>query len=127
MIYNIMYSRLSQLKHMRRGSYINGENTESFDLVIKDIERMLQQEEDKLMEESLIESMNNEYENNSKSKWYNDNFDTWVSLPVRQDCREYSLTERLRYSQCRLDMFEYMENKFKKIIFPNIADRLDFF
>ncbi len=62
---------------MRRGSYINGENTESFDLVIKDIERMLQQEEDKLIEESLIESMNNEYENNSKSKWYNDNFSSF--------------------------------------------------
>ena len=59
-----MYSKLSQLKHMRRSSYINGENTESYDLVIKDIERILRQEEEKLLEESLIESMNKEYESN---------------------------------------------------------------
>ena len=122
-----MYSKLSQLKHMRRSSYINGENTESYDLVIKDIERILRQEEDELFEESLIESMNKEYENNEKSNWYNENFDTWVPLPTRQDCRTYSLAERLRYSQCRLDMFEYMENKFKKMTFLNLADRLDFF
>ena len=122
-----MYSKLSQLKHMRRSSYINGENTESYDLVIKDIERMLRQEEHEMLEESLIESMNKEYENNEKSNWYNQNFDTWVPLPTRQDCRMYSLAERLRYSQCRLDMFDYMEDKFKKTTFPNLADRIDFF
>ena len=122
-----MYSKLSQLKHMRRSSYINGENTESYDLVIKDIERMLRQEEHEMLEESLIESMNKEYENNEKSNWYNQNFDTWVPLPTRQDCRMYSLAERLRYSQCRLDMFDYMEDKFKKTAFPNLADRIEFF
>lgn len=122
-----MYSKLSQLKHMRRSSYINGENTESYDLVIKDIERMLRQEEHEMLEESLIASMNKEYENNEKSNWYNQNFDTWVPLPTRQDCRMYSLAERLRYSQCRLDMFDYMEDKFKKTTFPNLADRIEFF
>tara|TARA_B100001540_G_scaffold91798_1_gene82961 strand:- start:3429 stop:3803 length:375 start_codon:yes stop_codon:yes gene_type:complete len=122
-----MYSKLSQLKYMKRSSYINGENTESYDLIIKDIERMIRQEEDELLEESLIESMNKEYENNMKSNWYNDNFDTWVPLPARQNCQLYSLAERLRYSQCRLDMFEYMENKFKKTTFPNLADRIEFF
>ena len=122
-----MYTRLSQLKHMKLNSYINGDNTESYDIVIRDIEKMLQHEEERFIEESLIESMNKEYENNSKSKWYDDNFDTWIPLPIRQDCRMYSLAERLRYSQCRVDMFEYMENKFKKITFPNLADRLEFF
>ena len=52
-----MYSKLSQLKYMKRSSYINGENTESYDLIIKDIEKMLRQEEDELLEDSLIESM----------------------------------------------------------------------
>ena len=112
---------------MKLNSYINGDNTESYDIVIRDIEKMLQHEEERFIEESLIESMNKEYENNSKSKWYDDNFDTWIPLPIRQDCRMYSLAERLRYSQCRVDMFEYMENKFKKITFPNLADRLEFF
>ena len=75
----------------------------------------------------LIDYLQKEFENIDKEVWYDQNFDNWVRLPQRQECESYPFEERLRYSKCRLVMFDHIEREWKKKTFPTLHNRLEFF
>lgn len=77
--------------------------------------------------QELIVSLQKEFENVDKEIWYSKNFDDWKSLPERQNCDPYPINQRLRYSKCRLIMFDHLEKDWKKKTFPTLHDRLEFF
>lgn len=75
----------------------------------------------------LVKSIEQELQNVDKEIWYNCNFDGWKRMPDRQEYDSYPLPQQLRYSRCRLKMFEYLEREWKKRTFPTLHDRLEFF
>lgn len=77
--------------------------------------------------QSLIESVQIELNNMDKDMWYATNFDNWRGMPERQECDDYPVSERLRYSQCRVKMFDHLEHEWKQTTFPTLASRLEFF
>tara|TARA_B100001559_G_scaffold253222_1_gene217020 strand:+ start:2969 stop:3454 length:486 start_codon:yes stop_codon:yes gene_type:complete len=78
--------------------------------------------------EKLTMYMRSEIDNNEKEKWYSDNFDTWQSLPPRQECKDFPISERLKYSYSRLILFKYLEDRWKIHTFgSNLGSRLEFF
>jgi hypothetical protein len=82
---------------------------------------------DEELHDELIESLQVEFENTEKGRWYEDNFENWRGLPERQDCDEYPLSQRLHYSKCRSKMFDHVEGEWKKKTFPTLHERLEFF
>jgi hypothetical protein len=76
---------------------------------------------------TLINSLKQEFENIDKETWYDTHFHNWKTMPERQECEHYPITERLHYSKCRLKMFEHTENEWKKSVFPTLHNRLEFF
>ena len=122
-----MNSTLNQLKMLRRSNYVRGEHTEMYDRMVRDIEKILDEDDDRAANVLLSESLKKEMSNNEKSEWYNEHFDNWIPLPDRYDCEGYHMSERLRYSQFRIDVFNHMEMKFKMSVFPNVARRIEFF
>jgi hypothetical protein len=86
----------------------------------------LEKSDDELRTE-LIESLQVEFENTEKGQWYEDNFENWRGLPVRQECDDYPLFQRLHYSKCRSKMFDHVEKEWKKKTFPTLHERLEFF
>jgi len=80
------------------------------------------------IEDVLISSIRRELENIDKEQWYDSHFGRWEKLPERQECSNHSLEDRLKYSMQRCEMFDYLEYKYKTMIFgPNLASRLEFF
>lgn len=77
--------------------------------------------------DKLIHTLKQEFENVDKQTWYDEHFDNWSMLPRRQECEAYSLPERLKYSECRLAMFDHLENEWKRNTFPTLCNRLEFF
>ena len=75
----------------------------------------------------LMSSLGEEFENIDKEIWYNQNFDDWKMMPERQECEEYPLAQRVRYSKCRRKMFKHLEDDWKKKTFPTLHHRLEFF
>lgn len=122
-----MNSTLNTFKHLRRNAFVMHGNADTYDIIINDIENMLRDDDEHDMNDALLHSLKQEYENMDKSAWYQDHFPTWVHLPMRQDCEWFSLEDRLRYSQCRIEMFDHLERKFKQRSFPSLVDRLEFF
>tara|TARA_B110000305_G_scaffold232650_1_gene287944 strand:- start:1545 stop:1913 length:369 start_codon:yes stop_codon:yes gene_type:complete len=122
-----MNSTLDIFKDLRRNAFVMHGNTDTYDVIIKDIENMLRDDDERDMNDALLYSLKQEYDNMDKSAWYHDHFDTWVHLPKRQECAWFSIEDRLRYSQCRIEMFDHIEYKFKQRTFPNISKRLSFF
>lgn len=118
---------LYKARQLRRDNFIRYGQTGIYDTIIRDLEKILHEEEERINHDLLIESLKQELENSKKSSWYDEHFEDWIPLPERQDCDSYSTTERLRYSQYRLDMFDHLERTFKRRKFPTLADRLEFF
>ncbi|QIG59836.1 hypothetical protein [Dishui Lake phycodnavirus 3] len=79
------------------------------------------------VEDRLIDSLREEFENVDKEMWYEENFDNWKPMPARQNCDDYSITQRLGYSECRRQMFKHLEDEWKRMTFPTLHDRLEFF
>jgi|TARA_A200000159_G_C7334321_1_gene344370 glucan-binding YG repeat protein len=78
--------------------------------------------------ERLTQYMRIELDNNEKEKWYNKQFDTWQNMPPRQECKDFSIDERLKYSYGRLILFKYLEDRWKIQTFgKDLGSRLDFF
>lgn len=77
--------------------------------------------------DELINSLRQECDNVDKESWYSEQFDTWKTMPERQDCESHALYERLHYSKCRRKMFDHLEREWKRNTFPTLHDRLEFF
>jgi hypothetical protein len=122
-----MESELYKVRQLKRDSFIRYGHAGIYETIVSDIEKILHDEEEREHQDLLIESMKIELDNAEKSCWYSDHFDDWVDLPTRQNCESYPLMERLRYSRCRLDMFDHLEHTFKRRKFPTLANRLEFF
>lgn len=75
----------------------------------------------------LIESLRIELDNVDKEMWYDSHFNNWKFMPKRQECAEYDTLDKLRYSVYRCMMFDHLEKTWKRTMFPNIGDRLEFF
>jgi hypothetical protein len=139
---------LSFFKKRRRDDYLMNINTGYYDDKINKVKYIRERVSEKLreiylkrdtavvdalfdeynMENSLIESLQMEFENIDKEVWYDENFDGWEPMPDRQDCDSYPIHTRLEYSRQRREMFDHLERKFKlKTFGPNLADRLEFF
>jgi len=142
---------LSDFKRKRRYAYINDEDYVEYNLHINRLNDMISviksrltdiesQENAKrvsaLIEEyenisdvrqELLQSIRKELENIDKGKWYAENFDDWKTMPERQECEDYPIVDRLHYSRCRLEMFNHLEDIWKKETFPTLAHRLEFF
>ena len=82
---------------------------------------------DEELQGELIESLQKEFENTEKGRWYEDNFESWRGLPERQECDDYPLSQRLHYSKCRTKMFDHVEKEWMKKTFPTLHERLEFF
>ena len=137
---------LSQFKRKRRDIFVKYGDTQydeqiskllslttRIDKEIRDID---EQEDTKVVgnlfdeygiHDKLIHTLKCEFENDDKETWYSENFDNWSMMPQRQDCESYSLPDRLRYSECRLAMFDHLENEWKRNTFPTMYNRLEFF
>lgn len=122
-----MNSTLNTFKDLRRNAFVMHGNVDTYDVIISDIENMLREDDERDLNDALLHSLKQEYKNMDKSVWYHDHFKTWVNLPNRQECEWFSTEDRLRYSQCRIEMFNHLESKFKKRTFPNLTERLSFF
>ena len=142
---------LSDFKRKRRYAYISDEDyfdynthieklTNMIDIIKSKLSSMESRENSKRVRElideydsisdtheDLIESIRQELSNIDKNEWYALHFDNWREMPPRQDCDEYPIIDRLHYSKCRLDMFDHLENTWKRETFPTLAHRLDFF
>lgn len=127
MVFTKMESTLNTFKQLRRNAFIACGNVSVYDNIIHDIEALLHEDDERYMRDALIETMRQEYENIDKAAWYEEHFDTWIPMPERQDCEWFSLEDRLRYAQCRVEMFDHLERSFKQRMFPNLAERLEFF
>lgn len=77
--------------------------------------------------DTLVQSLQVEFENIDKEIWYNQHFDNWVQLPERQECQSFPVGQRLQYSQCRHKMFDHLEMDWKRRTFPTLHNRLEFF
>lgn len=122
-----MESTLNTFKQLRRNAFIAYGNVSVYDNIIHDIEALLDEDDERYTRDALIKTMKQEYDNIDKAAWYEEHFDTWVPMPERQDCDMFSLEDRLRYAQCRVEMFDHLERNFKQRTFPHLAERLEFF
>jgi len=61
-----MNSTLNQLKMLRRNSYVRGEHTEMYDRMVRDIEKILDEDDDRAANMLLSESLKKEMSNNKK-------------------------------------------------------------
>ena len=122
-----MESTLNTFKQLRRNAFIACGNVSVYDNIIHNIETLLDEDDERYMRDALIKTMKQECDNIDRAAWYEEHFDTWVPMPERQDCDMFSLEDRLRYAQCRVEMFDHLERTFKKRMFPNLAERLEFF
>ena len=141
---------LTKLKEKRRFSFVHfGDSrndqqikklTELAERVVEELRGIDIEDDVKLVEQlhdeydnlsdlqnELLSSLDEEFENIDKEIWYNENFDDWKMMPERQECEEYPLAERVCYSKCRRKMFKHLENDWKKRTFPTLHDRLEFF
>jgi len=122
-----MESTLNTFKQLRRNAFIACGNVSVYDNIIHNIETLLDEDDERYTRDALIKTMKQECDNIDRAAWYEEHFDTWVPMPERQDCDMFSLEDRLRYAQCRVEMFDHLERTFKKRMFPNLAERLEFF
>ena len=122
--YNAHIDRLNDMADMIRARLLHFESEENAKRVQDLIDEYANISD---VHQELMDSIGEEIKHIDRATWYAKNFENWRDMPERQDCDDYPLLDRLRYSTCRRVMFNHLENVWKHETFPTLADRLEFF